>query len=331
MIPEAKKTAVAHAMQTAFGVSTWDEIYPITVGLSSALVFRIVVHRKPYLLKIITRTDAIVEPTYQFNCTRAGASAGIAPQVRYMNAEDRISITDYVESRPFPLSEARVKLPLLLSRLHGLPPFGFRLNYFDVADGFVRKFKEAQLLPEEMTSELFSRYADLTSVYPRHGRDWVASHNDLKPENMLYDGNQPWMVDWEAAFLNDRYLDLSMVANFVVTNEEEEMAYLKSYFGKEATEYQKAQFFLMRQITHMAYFTFIMRMCSIDGKPIDLNFVKPDFRTFHDDMWAGKINLATTDAKLKYSWVHMQQLLHNVRLKRFEEALMLISSSNWSE
>jgi thiamine kinase-like enzyme len=60
----------------------------------------------------------------------------------------------------------------------------------------------------------------------------VSSHNDLKPENTLFDGDRVWLVDWEAAFLNDRYHDLATVENFVVTNDAEEEAHLRAYFGE---------------------------------------------------------------------------------------------------
>jgi len=43
MIPEEKKAAVEHALQTAFGVTEIDDIRELTVGLSSALILRIVV------------------------------------------------------------------------------------------------------------------------------------------------------------------------------------------------------------------------------------------------------------------------------------------------
>ena len=62
----------------------------------------------------------------------------------------------------------------------------------------------------------------------------VPSHDDLKPENILFDGHRVWLVDWEAAFLNDRYFDLAIVANFVVTNDAEERAYLQEYFGQRS-------------------------------------------------------------------------------------------------
>src|ERR1035437_5001389 len=52
---------------------------------------------------------------------------------------------------------------------------------------------------------------------PRLDADLVSCHMDLKPENILYDGRRVWLIDWMAAFLNVRYFDLAIVANFVVT------------------------------------------------------------------------------------------------------------------
>src|SRR5262249_9159598 len=63
-----------------------------------------------------------------------------------------------------------------------------------------------------------------------HDPDMVSSHNDLfKPDNILFDGQRVWLVDWEAAFRNDRYADLAVVANLVVANEAEERVYLREY------------------------------------------------------------------------------------------------------
>jgi hypothetical protein len=79
MIPEAKQPAVARALKEAFGVGEFEDIRRLTAGLTSALVFRIVVPRHPYLLRVITRTDDMSDPIRQFACMKSGAERGIAP------------------------------------------------------------------------------------------------------------------------------------------------------------------------------------------------------------------------------------------------------------
>jgi thiamine kinase-like enzyme len=150
------------------------------------------------------------------------------------------------------------------------------------------------------------------------------SENDLKPENVLFDGARVWLVDWEAAFLNDRYFDLAVVANFVVTNVAEEEAFLRAYFGEVAGEYRQARFYLMRQIAHMAYAMVFMRLGS-GGKAIEPNAKAPGFRDFHNRIWVGEVSLVTDEAKLRYGTVHMNQILHNMRTVRFQNALRIVS------
>lgn len=327
MIPETKQNAVKNALQLTFGVSEFEDIRKLTAGLSSALVFCIVVKGNPYLLRIITRTDNMGDPTRQFGCMKMAAEAGLAPRIWYTSIEDRISITDFVEAKSFPIDEAKVMLADLLCQLHSLPPFPKGMigrNYLDTVDGFIKKFQNAKILPEGMTDELFQLYAQVANVYPRDDQELVSCHNDLKPENILFDGVRPWLVDWEAAFLNDRYADLGVIANFVVMNDKDEADYLRRYFGEEVNEYRHARFFLMRQVLHIFYFTVFMLFGS-EGKPIDVNVKKPDFRDFHNRIWAGEISLADNEAKLQYAWVHMEQLLHNMRTKRFEDALRIVS------
>jgi aminoglycoside phosphotransferase (APT) family kinase protein len=325
MIPEAKHAAVARALQEAFGVSEFEEIRILTTGLSSALVFRIAVRGTPYLLRIITRTDAMADPTRQFASMKSAAAAGLAPRVWYTSTEDRISITDFVDAQPFPIKEALVRLPVTIQAMHALPPFPKVVNYLDAVDGFIQKFQAAKILPESETAELFERYASVASVYPRNDSEQVASHNDLKPENILFDGSRVWLVDWEAAFLNDRYFDLAMVANFVVTNDAEEESFLQAYFGEPVSEYKQARFFLMRQVAHMSYAMVFMRLGSA-GMPIAPNTPAPNFRDFHNRIWAGEVSLATDEPKLQYARVHMNQLLQNMRTTRFQDALRIVST-----
>lgn len=328
MIPAEKKVPAERALRESFGVNSFEDIRKLTTGLSSALVFRIVVRGRPYLLRVITRTDQMSDPTRQFACMKSGAEAGLAPRVWYANVEDRLSITDFVEAQPFSTAQALLRLPATLRALHTLSPFPKMTtypHYLDAIDAFIQKFQAAKILPESETRELFELYARVVSVYPRNDSDLVSCHNDLKPENILFDGDRVWLVDWEAAFLNDRYLDLAVVANFVVMNDAEETAYLRAYFDEEPGDYRLARFYLMRQVAHMSYATIFLLLGS-SGKPIESHAPVPAFRDFHNRIWGGEIDLGSAEAKLQYGRVHMNQALHEMRAPRFDHSLRIFSA-----
>lgn len=334
MIPQEKSAAVTRGLREAFGVTEFEDIQRITKGQTSSLVFRILVGGTPFLLRIIMRAD---DPTSHFTCMRAASEAGLAPRVRYASVEDRLSITDFVEAVPFPMAEALVRVPQTLRALHALPPFParpphlntsctFLLNKGPALDGFLQRLQAANLLPRHESEELFARYARVAAVYPPDGLDAMSSHNDLfKPDNFLFDGQRVWLVDWEAAFLNDRYADLAVVANLVVTNDAEEAIYLQEYFGKPPDEYQLARFFLMRQVTHIFYAMAFLFIGS-SGKPIDWSEKVPEFKEFHQRIWAGEVDLADSRMKIAYGRVHLERLSQNLPQARFEEALRLVST-----
>jgi aminoglycoside phosphotransferase (APT) family kinase protein len=177
--------------------------------------FRIIVRGSRYLLRINTRKGDMAR---HFTCMQAAADAGVAPRVWYASIEDRISITDFVEAVPLRATDALVRIPAVLRTLHALPAFPespfnttctFLLNKGPGLDRFLRNFETSSILRENETAELLARHQQLAAVYARLDPDPAPGHNDLfKPDNMLFDGNRLWLVDWEAAFQNDRYADL---------------------------------------------------------------------------------------------------------------------------
>jgi len=330
MIPREKSNAVARGLSQAFGTTTIDDVCRMTRGLSSDLVFRILVQGSPFLLRVMTRIDERNDPTRLFTAMKAATDTGLAPRVWYTNIEDGITIIDFVGTVPLSTSEALVRLPATLRRLHALPPFPEALNYITAHKAFMWPFQSANLLPSSEIDEVFSRYAQVAAVYPRLDSDMVSCHNDLKPENILFEGQRVWLIDWQAAFVNDRYFDLAIIANFVVNNDIEEKAFLEAYFGQPPDEYQLARFFLMRQIMHVWYAT-VWLMLGSSGKPVDQSEKAPEFVEFHKRIWAGEITLAGNEARVVYGRVHWERLLQNLRQARFEESLRIVSDRHARE
>jgi thiamine kinase-like enzyme len=331
MIPEEKQPAVTRALEAAFGVHAYEDLRLLTGGLSTALAFKLVVKKSPYLLKILRR-EVISDPAHEFACMQTAAEAGIAPQIWYANVEDRLLITDFVEAKPFPEEMIPLIVPTLrtLHSLPGFPKMMHAISYLEAANGFVRRFQAAKLLPESATEEVFHRYAELIKVYPRNDAELVASHNDLKPQNMRFDGKRLWLVDWESAFLNDEYVDLAIAANFFVKDEAQEEDYLRTYFGEPAGEDRRARFFLMRQAVSMFYATLLLLEASRAGLSIDADLTTPSFREYHQDLIADKIDMLKAEAKLAYGMIHLREALRNMRTPRFAKAIARVGESRAS-
>ena len=329
MIPQEKSEAVRRGLLEAFGVADYDDIAKVTGGHTNSLVSRVVVRGTPYLLKIIVRAE---DPTRHYTSMKAAAEAGLAPRVWYANSEDKVAITDFVKTERLPISEALTRLPAMLRTLHALPPFGrapfnttctFLFNPGTIMAGFVDRFRAAQALSPADYDEFFARYAELAEVYPKDEADFAACHNDLfKPDNILFDGDRAWLVDWEAAFLNDRYADLAVVGYQVASNEADEAKYLETYFGGPPTAYQRARYHLMQQTAHLFY-TMSMLTQGGMGKPVDWAGGVDDFDEYHRRVWAEGIDLSDAGVKVAYGKMHWHRLLRNARQDRYRESLKI--------
>ena len=327
MIPVEKSAAVSRGLEAAFGTSSLESITRLTRGLSSDLVFHIVVQSKPFLLRIMTRINEQNDPERIFPVMRAAAQAGLAPAVHYTDPAEGIVILDWIASVPFPTAQALPLLADTLRQLHSLPPFPKAFNYATTHRFFLGKFPSANLRPAAEIDFAYSHLRRIAATYPRLEADIVSSHMDLKPENILFDGHRVWLIDWQAAFQNDRYFDLALIANFLIADETGERLLMRHYFGQPPTEYQLARFFLMRQIVHWMYAA-VFLLLGAAGQPIDPPGQLPAFANFHKRIWDGEIDLAQNSWKIIYGGIHWVRLLDNLGHPRLEQSVERVSIEN---
>jgi aminoglycoside phosphotransferase (APT) family kinase protein len=265
-IDPTRREVVAAALRATFGASAVQSLEPIAGGLSAALVYRLVVGDRPYLLRIVRQINPFNDPARHFACLKTAAEAGLAPAVHHADPARALLITDFITARPFalfqrPRAEMLADLAGAVRRLQATPPFPPFMSYLDGVDRMIADVKTTRLLPAA-ADEVLERYAAIPAAYPRDRADMVSSHNDMNPTNTMWDGQRLWIVDWEAAFLNDRYVDPAYICNNFVIQGHEEEAFLTACFGARPTEYQRARVFLMRQVCHMFFAAALLRMAA---------------------------------------------------------------------
>lgn len=324
VIPDAKQEAVKRALHSAFGARDFEDLTLLTGGLSTALVFRVVVRGHQYLLRLVMPgAPAGGTAARQLACMRIAADAGLAPRIVYANEQDGLLLSDYVRRQPFP-ADVAVRLATTIRRLHALDGFPVVMNYLERIDGFVRNFRAAPPLPQGVTAELLQGYDEIWRVYPQN-RDLVACHNDLKADNILFDGTRLWLVDWEAAFVNDRYADLAYASTFFVHDEATEHAYLSTYFDGSADKPARARFFLMRLVLSVFGAALILPAAAKAGLPIDVGADLPDFREFHRRWVNRQVTLENMQERRDWALVHVREALEQMRSPRFKEALAIVA------
>src|SRR5262249_21652299 len=98
-IPGERREPVQAAVGAAFGGRAVDALQPVTGGASGALTYRVDAAGRMYMLRIETRRSPLRNP-HQYDCMRIASEAGIAPALRYVDANAGVAVMDFVRQRP---------------------------------------------------------------------------------------------------------------------------------------------------------------------------------------------------------------------------------------
>ncbi|WP_454716387.1 phosphotransferase [Caulobacter segnis] len=307
--------AVAKALRVAFGTPVLDSWTPLSGGLSGAGVWRIRVGGIAYLLKVeAPERDDLRDPHRSYACMRLAAQACLAPRVRYADPNDGVAILEHIQAADHVGARADlvVELAQAVRVLHGVEGFPPLVDYLDGLDALVGR--AAQAVPDGAFASWRRLYAACKALTPQP----VSSHNDLNPRNILWDGRRVWLIDWEAAFRADRYVDLAAIANTYAADLEAEALLLRTYFNREATAAEQARLWLFRQVSHVFHAAIFLagqaRAVSLDGPELDI---------IHQGLSLGEPLLDTPQGRQAYGLARLRTATANIGSPAFEAAVAI--------
>ncbi len=331
-VPAEKIKSVENALLKAFNTTEVSDISLLEGGLSASAVYKIIVNDTPYVLKL----DSAVYNNLndELTCMEIAANGNIAPMVYYLNIADGISITGFIKAVPMAAAFTSIgsrlqELAKTIKAIHELPLFTKESSLLDTVDGLINQFEASKMLTGPVFDECFEYYDLIRNYYPWDDTDKVSSHNDLNPNNMVCDGEKIWIIDWDGAFKNDRYVDLAITANFYVSNDEHEELFLQTYFGENLNDYNRARFFLMRQVCRLVYAMLMFKLADASnpmGMGHDPNMEDITLNDVKQQVGAGKISLAGYEGQLLFGKALFNEALVSMQSPRFNLSIQQISA-----
>ncbi|MDG2527636.1 phosphotransferase [Caulobacter endophyticus] len=303
----ARIPAVARALRATFATDVVDAETRLTGGLSGAGSWRIRVGGIPYALRVDPARDAVRDPARAQACQKIAADALLSPRLRHADPESGVTIVEWIEAQP--LSDFPGGGPALLDELartvrllHETPAFPPLTDYVDALDGLVQSLLARPLLPAGTRDRTAALWSCLSAASRAAGVEPVSSHNDLNPRNILSDGRRLWLVDWEAAFLTDRYVDLAAIANLFAPSPQAADRLLAVYFGAPPTDRQRARLALARRVSHLFYAVMFLTLAA--GERPDARLSEGQacwpLAHLHAALGEGELLLETWEGRLEY-------------------------------
>ena len=177
-----------------------------------------------------------VDRDAEFRNSRSAADAGVgAPVVDYLPGRGVLvvrfipSATTYDEAA---VASHLDRVAEAVRRLHGAAPFANRFSMFDIQQRYLQIMWDNDFRMPSGYLDLVPQVERVRAALEAHPEPLVPCHNDLLAANLLDDGDQVWIIDYEYSGANEASFELGNIAQESGLSPEQLAALVEAYQGR---------------------------------------------------------------------------------------------------
>ena len=294
-LPVAQRDAVRSALTATFGTAPIVAVTSLKGGISGASVFRFETGGRRYVVRVEGTPSPLRNPQ-QYVCLRMAADGGLAPRLHHVDETGRVAVMDFVEPRPllaYPGGPRALAQALggLLARLQAAPLFPYFVDYPGIVTRLFNHVRRTGLFAPGLLDTHAEHLARLGEACAWQSVRWVSSHNDPVPQNILFDGERLWLIDWESAYRSDPLVDVAIVLDGVARSPELEAVLLQAWLGRKPDDAVRARLALIRGLTRL-YYAGVMLSAAAAAAPhatLDDDLSAPTLAAFQQAVRDGRL------------------------------------------
>lgn len=192
----------------------------------------------------------------------AAHEAGVGPEVTAFLAEDKCLVTAFVVAHslePADVQEEVGRVARALRTVHHAKAVHATFSPFRVGERYRELTLERGGELPELCAEATTAARQIEAALPPYKPGLC--HNDLLPANLLDDGENLWIIDWEYAAMGDPYFDLGNLSTMNGFGIHDDQELLTAYLGhcdepelarvrlhRAAAEYREGMWGVVQQV-----------------------------------------------------------------------------------
>lgn len=234
--------------------------------------FKVTLAGKPYFFRVSNNENSLLNNSLEreWQITKLISKAGIAPNVIHYSPENSILVTDFIETkksvdlRSFATMH---RVCRLLSSLHELQvTFPTEYEPIDALKDDVKRAKAVGVVFPSLLETLLQKIDCFHTILPK-----IPAHLDLHAGNILDQGEQLYLIDWEYAAMADPFFDLATLASAENFSDLKMRALLDFYLERNPLDEEIHYFYKMRILAdaRWAVWCFIQAKISSMDEPFE--------------------------------------------------------------
>ena len=260
-IQEKHLTLINHAVEEAFEKVEWRPLEVLTRGLSASALFRIQIDHEDYVARLDDPQNSHNNLAREYHAMNLAAQHKIAPKLYYVDPKSGVALMKFIHTQPLKKEDFCNQhhinaLAQLVRGLHDCGKFKDDISVFQRVDA-VYKMLSKEFQNSKIITQCISIKEQLEK-YLSDKNDTKPCHCDINPYNLLFDGNQFWLVDWNAASQQNFYFDLACCGVFYYfSNVDASDKFLHAYFSRKLTAAEKSKYQFMKVFVSIYFGTYV--------------------------------------------------------------------------
>jgi thiamine kinase-like enzyme len=278
-IPTLHENLIKKTFSKLFKNNLLDSIEVIEGGYSSPGIYKIQNGQKNYVLRLSNPRQPLQNRQNEIEAIKIASNLGIAPFYHHGSLKGGYILMDFVPGEKITSEHFKNNVSLLkkiaktLRKLHDGPelpkPFKNVFQRIRFFESFLQGKRPTLLI--QALNQLSTLENTLTPLL-----EYRPCHNDLNPNNILYDQEAFTFVDWEYASQEDPYFDLATLSTFFALSSDQENTLLENYLGHAPKQIHLYKLSQMKKVVALYYGTGFLLVAQIKGLDISPESVPLD-------------------------------------------------------
>ncbi len=226
-------------------------VIPLAGGITN-FNYRVDVNGELFVVRVWAENAGLlgIDRRREYSCTVAASQTGVGPEVVHFLPDEGILVTRFIAGRCLspeeqPGPELMERVVQSMHRYHAGPAFEGLFSPFRTVEEYLRVARRhGTPLPEDI-DRIHAQISEIEACVRRARTILRPCHNDLWGPNLIDDGSQVRIVDWEYAGMGDTFFDLANFAIYHSASDLDDSILLRLYFG-ETSDVALARLKLMK-------------------------------------------------------------------------------------